>query len=204
VFAARAAIVSTALALVALTLVHLLKRDLNPSRTMISRYALGPYGWVMALCFAALAAASALLVVALAPRGSSSLDRVGQILLLVASISLAMAARFQMDPVGTPRRDMSFSGKMHGVAFLVGVPALVLAASILSLSLARHGFHVAILLLLTAALWVSLIAMIAMGAMVGPDHGPNPPVPWLFGWVNRLVMVAYSLWLIAVASPLAH
>jgi hypothetical protein len=35
------------LALLALTLVHLLKRDLDPSRTMISRYALGSYGWLM-------------------------------------------------------------------------------------------------------------------------------------------------------------
>ena len=60
------------LALVALTVVHLLKRDLDPWRTMISRYALGPYGWLMALCFAARAAASALLFLALASRASSS------------------------------------------------------------------------------------------------------------------------------------
>ena len=159
----------------------------------------------MALCFAAWATASALLFVALAPRASSSLDRVGQILLLAASVGLAMAARFPMDPEGTPRRDMSVSGKMHGIAFLVGVPALVLAASILSLSLARHGSHAAIpLLLLTAAIWLSLIAMIAIGAMVGPDQGPNPQVPWLFGWVNRLLMVAYSLWLMVVAWPMAQ
>ena len=204
--AARAAIGSAALALLALALVHLLKRDLDPSRTMISRYALGPYGWVMALCFAAWAAASALLFLALAPRASSSLDRAGQILLLAASVGLAVAARFPMDPVGTPRRDMSFSGRMHGIAFLVGVPALVLAASILSLSLALHGSHAAAipLLLLTAAIWLSLIAMIAIGAMVGPDHGPDPQVLWLFGWVNRLLMVFYSLWLMVVAWPMAQ
>jgi hypothetical protein len=204
VLAARAAVGSAVLALLSLTVVHLLKRDLDPSRTMISRYALGPYGWLMAVCFAAWAAASALLFVTLALRPSSTLDRVGQILLLAASIGLAMAARFPMDPVGTPRREMSFSGRMHGIAFLVGVPALVLAVSILSLSLAGYGSHAAIpLLLLTAAIWLSLIAMIAIGAMVGPDHGPNPQVPRLFGWVNRLLMVGYSVWLIAVAWPMA-
>jgi hypothetical protein len=193
VLAARAVIGSAALALLALTVVHLLKRDLDPSRTMISRYALGPYGWLMALCFAAWAAASALLFVALAAAPSSSLDRVGQILLLAASIGLTMAAGFPMDPVETPRRQMSFSGRMHGIAFLVGVPALVLAASILSLSQGRYGSSAAVpLLLLTAAIWLSLIAMIALGAMVGPDHGPNPRIPWLFGFVNRLLMVSYS------------
>jgi len=206
VLAARAAIGSAALALLALALVHLLKRDLDPSRTMISRYALGPYGWVMALGFASWAAASALLFLALAPRASSSLDRAGQILLLAASVGLAVAARFPMDPVGTPRREMSFSGRIHGIAFLVGVPALVLAASILSLSLALHGSHAAAipLLVLTAAIWLSLIAMIAIGAMVGPDHGPDPQVLWLFGWVNRLLMVFYSLWLMVVAWPMAQ
>ena len=205
VLAARATVGSAILALVALTVVHLLKRDLDPSRTMISRYALGQYGWLMALCFVAWAAASALLFVALAQGPSSSLDRVGQIFLLAASIGLAMAARFPMDPVGTPRREMSFSGRMHGIAFLVGVPALVLAATILSFSLARRGSHAVMpLLLLTATIWLSLIAMIGIGAMVGPDHGPDPHVPWIFGWVNRLVMVAYSFWMIAVAWPIAH
>jgi hypothetical protein len=40
--------------------------------------------------------------------------------------------------------------------------------------------------------------------MVGPNHGPNPQVPGLLGWVNRLLMVSYSLWLIVVAWPMAH
>jgi hypothetical protein len=94
---------------------------------------------------------------------------------------------------------------MHGIAFLVGVPALVLAASILSLSLAGHGSHTAAIpLLLTAAIWLSLVAMITIGVMVGPDDGPNPQVPWLFGWVNRLLMVFYSLWLMVVAWPMAR
>ena len=192
------------MALVALALVHLLKRDLDPSRTMISRYALGPYGWVMALCFAAWAAASALLFVALAQGPSSALDRAGQVILFVAAAGLALASRFRMDPAGTPRREMSLSGRMHGIAFLIGVPALVLAATILSFSLAGNGSHAAMpLLLLTATIWLSLIAMFGIGAMVGPDHGPEPRVPWIFGWVNRLLMVAYSLWMIVVAWPMA-
>lgn len=202
--AARAAIASAVVALVALTVVHLFKRDLDPARTMISRYAHGPYGWMMALCFAAWAAASALLFVALAPGPASSLDRVGQIFLLATSIALAMAARFPMDPVGTPRREMSFSGRIHGLAFLVGVPALVLATTIVSLALARDASQAAMpLLLLTVTIWLSVIAMVGIGAMVGSDHGPNPQVPWLFGWVNRLLMVGYSFWLIKVAWPLA-
>lgn len=100
---------------------------------------------------------------------------------------------------------MSGSGRMHSIAFLVGVPAFVVAASILSFSLGGYGSHAHMpLALLTAAIWLSLIAMITIGAKVGPDHGPNSQIPWLFGWVNRLLMVAYSVWLIIVAWPIAR
>ena len=59
--AARAAILAAAVALVALVALlalHILKPDLHPSRTMISRYALGPFGWVMTPCFAGLGVAN--------------------------------------------------------------------------------------------------------------------------------------------------
>jgi hypothetical protein len=205
VLAARAAIGSAALALLALVAVHLLNRDLDPSRTMISRYALGRYGWVMAVCFAGWAAASLFLFGALTPLATSIAGRIGLTLLLAAGVGLVMAAVFPMDPVGTPRGAMSLSGKMHGVAFLIGVPCLVLAALILSLTIGAQASHAALPLLpLTAAIWLALIVMVAIGVMVGPDHGPDPRVPRLFGWANRLLMVAYAVWVMAAAWPLAH
>jgi hypothetical protein len=205
VFAPRAAIGSAALALLALAVVHLLKRDLDPSRTMISRYALGPYGWVMALCFAAWAAASLFLFGALTPLATSTPGRIGLILLLAAGIGLVIAAVFPMDPVGTPRGAMSLSGKMHSRAFSIGLPCLVVAPLLLSLTIGTQASHAALPLLpLTAAIWLGLTVMIAIGAMVGPDHGPNPRVPGVFGWANRLLIVAYSLWLIVAAWPLAQ
>ena len=58
----------------ALAVAHLLKRDLDPSPT-IDQPLRARTLRVMALCFAAWAAASALLFVALAPHASSSLGR---------------------------------------------------------------------------------------------------------------------------------
>ena len=47
-----------------------------------------------------------------------------------------------------------------------GVPTFVLGTSILSLSIGRHGSHPAMpLVLLTAAIWLSLIVMVAIGAV---------------------------------------
>lgn len=116
--AANAAIVTVALAIIALAALHLLKPEVSPSRNMISQYALGRHGWVMTLFFGALAAASASLFGGLIVHAQSFLGRIGLAFLLAAAIGLAMAARFPMDPAGTPRDQMSLSGKMHGLRFL--------------------------------------------------------------------------------------
>jgi hypothetical protein len=159
----------------------------------------------MAVCFAAFSAASACLFTALFGRVASALGLVGLAFLLVAAIGLAMAALFPMDPASTPRAQMSFSGRMHGVAFLAGVPAQIVAVLLLSLALGRQGTHASLpLLVLTAVIWCSLVAMIAIMLIVGPGKPPNPNGPERFlGFPNRLFMIAYGVWLIVVASPIA-
>src|SRR6185503_17702017 len=101
ILAARSAIGTAALALIALAALHILKPEVRPSRNMISVYALGKHRWVMALCFAAFGAASACLFAALIGQVPSLLGRVGVAFLLAATVGLAMAARFPMDPVST-------------------------------------------------------------------------------------------------------
>jgi hypothetical protein len=204
--AARAVIGAAALALIALAALHILKPDIHPSRTMISQYALGRHGWVMALCFAAFGAASACLFVALIAHVPSLLGGVGLAFLLAAALGLAMAARFPMDAVSTPRERMSFTGRMHGVAFMIGVPCQILAVLLLSLALGNQTAHASLpLLTLTAVVWLSLAAMIAVMVIVGPGKPPNPRGPERFlGFPNRLFMVAYGVWLMVVAWPIAR
>ena len=206
VLAARGVILAAALALTALAALHVLKRDLDPTRTMISRYALGRYGWVMSLCFAAFAAGSACLFVALVVDASSLLSRIGLASLFSAAVGLAMAARFPMDPVSTPPAQMSFSGKMHGVAFLIGVPCQILAVLLLSLTLGEPPSHASLpLLALTGAIWLSLGIMISVMLIVGPGKPPNPEGPERFiGVPNRMFMVAYGVWLMVAAWPMAR
>ena len=205
VLAARAVIGAAALALVALAALHMLKPDIHPSRTMISQYALGRHGWVMALCFAAFAAASACLFAALVARAPSLLSRIGLAFLLLAAGGLAMAARFPMDPVSTPSERMSFSGKLHGVSFLIGVPCQILAVLLLSLAPGGQTDHASLpLLVLASLIWLSLATVIAIMLMVGPGKAPNPDGPERFlGWPNRLFMVGYGVWLMVAALPTA-
>jgi hypothetical protein len=192
------------LALSALAALHVLKPEIRPSSTMISQYALGRHGWLMSLCFAAFAGASACSFVALLASVPTLLGRVGLAFLLTTAIGLAMASRFPMDPVSTAPEQMSSSGRMHGVSFLIGVPSQILATLLLSLALSTQRVPTSVFLLaLTGAIWLSLAAMITIMLMVGPGKEPNPDGPERFlGLPNRLFMVAYGVWLIVAAWPL--
>ncbi|HEY7187004.1 MAG TPA: DUF998 domain-containing protein [Vicinamibacterales bacterium] len=203
--ASRVVIGAATIAIVALGALHVLKPEIHPSRTMISQYALGRFGWVMALCFASFSVAGASLCLALVGRAPSAHGLVGLAFLCLAAVGGAMAALFRMDPMSTPHSQMSFTGRMHGVAFLIGVPSQVLAVLLLSIALGHQGSHAAApLLALTAVIWVCLVAMIVIMAMVGPGKPPNPNGPERFlGVPNRLFMIAYGVWLIVVAWPLA-
>jgi hypothetical protein len=203
---ARGVIGAAAVAIIALAALHILKPDIHPARTMISQYALGRHGWVMALCFAAFGAASACLFFALMPQVASLVGRSGLGCLLVAGIGLMAVARFPMDPVATPPAQMSFSGKMHGLLFLIGVPSQILAVLLLSLALGSQTSYAALpLRLLAAVIWVCLGIMITIMLIVGPAKSPNPKGPERFlGWPNRLFMVGYGMWLMVAAWPMAR
>jgi hypothetical protein len=200
--AAQVVVGSVVLALGALGALHVLKSNLHPFRTMISQYAIGRHGWLMFVCFAGFAMASLSLVVVLASGSSSLLLRVGLIFLAAAGIGLGVAALCPMDPVSTPRDQMSFRGRLHGFAFLGGVPCMLLAVLMLSLSLDVHPGHV-LLIAITAVIWLSFASMIAIMVMVGPGKEPDPNGPERFlGGANRLFMVGYGLWLVTAAWPM--
>ena len=80
--AANAAVAAAVLALLALAALHILKPEISPSRNMISQYALGRHGWVMALSFGAFAAASACLSAALVLHAQALSGRIGLACLL--------------------------------------------------------------------------------------------------------------------------
>jgi hypothetical protein len=199
--AARGAIAGAAIALLALAVLHLVRPDLEPSRHMISEYAIGPHGWIMTLCFAAFAVASAALLVSLIGIVHTPLGWVGLVALAAAVVGLGFGAAFPMDPVSTTPDTMSFSGRMHGVGFMVGVPGEILAVLLLSLALrGQPGWEGLPLLWLTAVVWVSLAVMAwaLMNFMKQPDG------PTIMGWANRLLMIGYAAWIMLAAWPKAR
>jgi hypothetical protein len=179
-------------ALGALAILHLVRPDLEPSSHMISEYAIGRHGYLMTLSFAAFAISSLSLFVALLRSARGVLGRVGLGFLLLAATGLAIGGAFAMDPTTTNQEAMSYSGKMHGVGFMLGVPSELLAVLFLSLALRRQPSWAAVPLLTIALVaWASLAVMV-----------PLLVQQRFFGIPNRVFMVAYGVWLILAARPL--
>jgi hypothetical protein len=157
---------------------------------MVSEYALGEYSWVLALMFLTWALSCLALFFAIKPYIQTVAGKIGLVFLIAAAVGMSMAAIF----------DVSHS--LHGLAAMIGMPSLPIAAMLTSLSLVHHPAWSPARrpLLWTANLtWLSLVLMFAtvfIGlSQSGGEFGPHI----LAGWPNRFLIVAYCAWLITTA-----
>jgi len=188
--AGRLSITTAVATLVLLAALHLISPEFDPSWRMVSEYALGDYGWVLALMFLAWALSCVALFFAIRSQIRTVRGRIGLGFLLVAAIGMSMAAVFDV------RHDL------HGLAALIGIPSLPIAAMLISVTLVRNQAWSSTrrLLLWTANLtWISLVLMnvaVFVGlSQNGGEFGPDV----LAGWPNRFLVAAYCAWLMAVA-----
>jgi len=188
--AARLSFAAAALSLVLLAALHVLSPEFDPSWRMVSEYASGDYGWVLALMFLSMAGSSVALFFAIKSQIRTIVGKIGLVFLLAAAVGLAMAAMFD------------WKHNLHGLASMIGVPSLSIAPMLISVSLVRNQAWSSTrqLFLWSANLtWMSLVLMIAtmfIGlSQSGGEFGPDVPI----GWPNRLLMLAYGGWLMIVA-----
>ncbi|GIK37322.1 MAG: hypothetical protein BroJett011_11550 [Chloroflexota bacterium] len=187
---ARWSIGAAAIALVLLATLHIISPEFDPSWRMVSEYALGNYGWVLALMFLTWALSCVTLFFVIKPYIRRVGGKIGLGFLLAAAVGMSMAAIFDA------------RHGLHGLAALIGMPSLPIAAVLTSTSLVRNPAWSSARrwLLGTAHLtWISLVLMSAavfIGlSRSGGEFGPEV----LAGWPNRLLVVTYCVWLITTA-----
>jgi hypothetical protein len=157
---------------------------------MVSEYALGNYGWVLALMFVAWALSCVTLFVAIKPHIRTTGGKIGLGFLLAAALGMSMAAIFDV------------SHDLHGLAAIIGMPSLPVAAMLTSLSLVRNpAWAPARRPLLWAAnlTWISLVLMFAAVFIGLSQSGGEFGSQVQAGWPNRFLVVAYCVWLITAA-----
>jgi hypothetical protein len=202
--AARLAILAGAAALLLLASLHLLSPEFDPSWRMVSEYANGEYAWVLSLMFVAWAISSWALAFALSSQIGTRAGKIGLVFLVIAGIGETMGAIFDI------------THPLHGLAAMIGIPSLPVAAMAISVSLSRtQGWSDARKALLSTAnlTWISLLLLaVAFALMIvtytqaggnmtaGAEVTALPPgVIALVGWANRFLIVAYCVWILTVA-----
>ena len=200
--AGRISFAAAAASLVFLAALHILSPEFDPSWRMVSEYALGNYGWVLSLMFVAWALSSWALVFTIWSQVSTTAGKIGLVFLIAAGIGEVMASVFDI------------KHPLHGLAAVIGILGLPVAAMLISVSLGRAQAWSAAkkVLLWTANLtWMSVILMAATfiilivtftqagGEMTSEVTVLPPGVIALVGWANRLLIIAYNGWLMTVA-----
>ena len=200
---ARWAIATSAAVLLLLASLHMLSPEFNPSWRMVSEYANGQYGWVLSLMFASWAVSSWVLVFMIRSQVKTVAGRIGLLFLIAAGVGEAMASVFDINH------------PLHGLASIIGVGSLPIAAMLISISLGRTqawSFAKKALLWTAKLTWISVVLLAASFVLMivtftqsGAPLPAEPPttlppgVIGLVGWANRFLIVAYCVWVIAVA-----
>ena len=123
---ATLSLVLTALFLLLILALHVLRPDVNPLVSGISYYALGQLGFLLGVAVACIGTAGILLAIALWPVTPATAGRIGLILVMLWGLTSILAGLFPLDAPGAAP---TLSGRIHGLTgmnFLLIVPALLL------------------------------------------------------------------------------
>ncbi|MGH9966322.1 MAG: DUF998 domain-containing protein [Pyrinomonadaceae bacterium] len=208
--AAYISFAAAAIFLVLLTVLHIIKPEFDPSWRFVSEYAIGRHGWVMVLAFLFLALSCLSSDIAIRSQIGTTGGKIGLALLVVVAVALVAAGIFVADPITASKDELTTHGSLHGLAAMIGIPGLPIAAVLISRSLGRNEVWSSSrrLLLWTAHLtWISVLVMfVSMFIMLGQTQGKFGPNV-LIGLPNRLVVLAYCVWLMVIAwraSQVSH
>jgi len=169
-------------------LLHLLRRDIDPLRDVMSHYANGPDGPLMSIVFYAFGVSA----IAMGVRLRSGIDRRGVTrpvpwLLILAGSSLLVAGVFEVDRPTDPET----AGEVIHSNTAVAAFILLVAAMVLFAIACRHDER------WSSMRWTSLgLAVIATGAAVATQLGRGAGTA---GGTQRLLAGAVLVWLVLVA-----
>lgn len=197
--AAWIALAATAVSCAALVLLHVVSPEFQPSWRAVSEYANGRAPWLLTVVFLAWAVGSFALLVAVWPLSATVLGKAALAFLILAGIGQAMGGAFDINH------------KLHGLAAMIGIPSLCIAAVLVTLAMGGRSDIAAPPIWSAHLPWISFALMIAAmmmffgalkaaGVVMSPDSAPLTVLPEgvtsYLGWANRLLFAASYLWVV--------
>jgi len=184
---ATTSLVTTAIFVFAILILHLLPTGVNPMISGISFYALTRYGFLFILATLSIGVSGIALSLAMWPMIPSTAGRVGLLLLIAWGLSSILAGLFPLDAPGTAP---TLSGRIHnlsGMNFLLISPALLLIE--LSGSGGSQPHRPRTITFWLA--WMLLAAAVLLFTFNGPLYSME-----IGGLFQRLYWLVLVLWLV--------
>lgn len=186
-----------------LTLLHFLKRELDPKWRMISEYEIGKNGWLMRIAFFSWAASTASFMAVLL-RVSRTAHVVVFVWLSVIGLCLIGAGIFRTDPI--MEVSSNFRNVIHSVCGSVVILTFPIVATIAFTAYSRENLWntPGYLLVATVFTWIGLLgffASIAISRRRDPTAGRTGPTVYL-GWPNRIMVLFYVIWILVASMSM--
>ena len=184
---------------VATTLLHFVQPGLDPMREAVSYYVNGRVGWALTVGLVALGIGSAALTLGVARALTGG--RAGVACLAVWSIGAFLGGVFPADPPGAWDRLPSTAGAIHGIAAIIALTVLPVAALLLAPAFRRDPRWRRLSKALTAfAILTAVCYATFVASLVPVFFRPGPPV--LLGVTERALLAAGAAWIAASALGL--
>jgi hypothetical protein len=180
---------------------HVVQPTLDPLREAVSYYVHGAWGWMLTLGLIALGVGSIGLTFGLTdpPRGRGA--RTGRWLIGMWGGGVLLGGIFPADPPGRWNEPPSIPGMIHGQAAMLAFLVLPVGALLLARAAGqdeRWRPERGRLLALAIATAVSLALFAA--SLTPVFVRPGPPI--LLGLSERILLAAYSAWIVTAAAGL--
>lgn len=188
---ARISVVSSALGLGLLLLLHFIQPNLSPLSGFISQYAVGKFGILMNVVFLSFAISLACFAMSYRSLSPSRLLRTGVVLACISAIGMLLGALFNTDSADIMRASPTTTGMLHNIGGQLNLTPFV---ALLVTFGVRHVDAVKPLwrrmLTISVVVLSFTLGFVITVAWSEGDFGPGS-ITALFG---RLMLVSYFIW----------
>jgi len=196
--AAYLAIIFAIVFLMILSLLHLLKPELDPAWRMISEYEIGRFGWMMRLAFFSWGTSVLAMLITIWP----FLQPISRWWLVLIAIALVGAGIFKTNPITYDKPNVA--NTIHALCGTTVILTFPMVASLAVGSLLHSRLWLSsqnLLIFGTVLTWIGMVAFFAsiiISRIMDPSAGRVGPHVYL-GWPNRFMVVTYVLWTMMIA-----
>jgi hypothetical protein len=182
-----------------LIVLHFLEPEYNPLVNLVSEYELGKYGWMMSLAFFSLASAVLAMLAATLNKKFNTRGKIGRILFSIIFIALLGAGIFY------PFTGTSTESAIHTTCGMIVIIGFPIAAFLFRKNVIENAKNIIkVKKLINWATLCTLIGFLSfMGSIIVLGIISGTKENLVIGIQNRFMMLAYSIWIIAVSWEIA-